>query len=295
MDEEVYKKYKLAGSIAAKARDYGASLIRSGISFLEVAEKVESKIMELGGKPAFPVNISVNEVAAHFTPGKNDTLQFSAGDVVKLDVGVHVDGYIADTATTIEVETDRYSELIESSREALESAIRIIKAKVRLREIGKVISNAIKKRGFKPIDNLTGHNLRRYLLHAGISIPNVPEFSLTKLEKDEVIAIEPFATNGAGHVVSGKRSNIYRLVRFPPKGDERTRAFARKIKNLFSTLPFAERWLDREFANAKDVLEGLSRKGYIMSYSQLIEKGKGTVSQHEHTVIVREEGCEVIT
>ncbi len=295
MDEEVYKKYKLAGSIAAKARDYGANLVKAGKTLLEVAEKVEKKIEELGGKPAFPVNISINDVAAHFTPKKKDLTKFQPGDVVKIDVGVHIDGYIADTATTVEVETDRYGELIDASREALENAIKTIKAGIRLRELGKIISETIKKRGYRAIDNLSGHNLQRYLLHAGLSIPNVPEFSLTKLDADEVIAVEPFATDGAGHVISGKESNIYRLVKFLPKSRDKTRIYAGKLRKLYSTLPFAERWLEGKFTNPHNLLEDLVRKGYVISYSQLIEKGRGMVSQHEHTVIVTEEGCEVIT
>ena len=295
MNEKVYKKYRRAGDIAAKARDYGVSMIKPGKSLLEVAEKVEKKIAELGGKPAFPVNISVNEVAAHFTPRKKDRMEFVEGDVVKLDVGVHIDGYIADTATTVEVGTDNYDRLIEASKEALSGAIEILKAKIRLREIGKVISRTIKERGFKPIDNLSGHNLQRYMLHAGISIPNVPEFTSKKLKADEVVAIEPFATDGLGHVVSGGRSNIYRFIKFPSKEDREIREKVRRIRKLFSTLPFAERWVEGEFTDAPYVLNELTKKGYIVSYSQLIEKEKGIVSQHEHTVIINEDGCEVIT
>ena len=83
MDDSVYEKYKLAGKIASNARDQGAKLVKEGISYLEVATKIESDISENGAGLAFPVNISINEIAAHFTPRHDDiSLVFKKGDVV---------------------------------------------------------------------------------------------------------------------------------------------------------------------------------------------------------------------
>ena len=114
MDDAVYEKYKLAGNIAAQARNFGVDLIKPGVSFLDVANSVESKILKSGAGLAFPVNISINEIAAHFSPRHDETLVFKKGDVVKLDVGAHIDGFIADTAVTVEVETHNYDDLIKS-------------------------------------------------------------------------------------------------------------------------------------------------------------------------------------
>ena len=299
MDDEIYEKYKKAGNIAAKVREYGAELIKPGISFLDVAENIENKIRENGGEPAFPVNISINEIAAHFTPRNDSTIVFNKGDLVKLDVGVQIDGYIADTAMTIEVETNNYSEMIKASSDALENAINMVKAEVNLSEVGKVIHKTISSYGFKPIENLTGHSLNRYELHSGISVPNVEQMIGKKRPKaDDVLAIEPFATNGAGHVISGNGSNIYlcgssmklRLLR-----DINLVRLYEKMKKKFSGLPFAQRWVEHDFPDNTRQLKKLTFLGMIRHYPQLIEKYKGMVTQKEHTVIVNEDGCEVTT
>jgi methionyl aminopeptidase len=299
MDDAVYKKYKLAGKIAADARDYGATLIKTGVSFLEVADKVESKILNSGAGLSFPVNISVNELAAHYSPRHDDKLTFKKGDVVKLDVGTHVDGYIADTAITIEVETDNYKDMIKASSEALDTAIGLMKANIDLSKLGKEVKETINSFGFKPIDNLTGHSLQKYTLHAGMSIPSVPDISgRSKPKKDDVVAIEPFATNGAGHVVSGNGSNIYlcnqtfksKIIR-----DKRSRATYNKMMQEFKTLPFAQRWSEKLIQNNDMFLRKLSFLGLLKHYPQLIDSQKGIVTQKEHTVIVTEDGCEVTT
>lgn len=294
MNADVLEKYRKAGYIAAKAREYGASLIKPGTSYLVVVEKVENKIREMGGEPAFPVNISVNEVAAHFTPKHDDNSHiFKAGDVVKIDVGVHVDGYIADTAITVEVEDERHSSLLESTEEALHAAVKVIREGINIGEIGKVIHHVIENRGFETIDNLSGHSLKRYTLHAGVSIPNVPTNSKVSLKEGDVIAIEPFASTGAGHVESKGQSNIYRYIRQPILRDARARILVRKLRERFSTLPFAERWCADIIPNASIRLNQLAKMGCIHHYSMLIDDG--IVSQHEHTVIVTKDGCEVIT
>lgn len=295
MDEEVYRKYMRAGRIAADARDYGLKHIEEGVSYLEVVETVERRIREAGGELAFPVNLSVNEVAAHFTPAHNDKLFFRRGDVVKLDVGAHVDGYIADTAATVEVGSDEYRGLIDASREALLKVVDVVKPGVKLAEIGRIVSDTIKSRGFKPIENLSGHSLQRYILHAGLSIPNVPDSTRDVLREGQVVAIEPFATTGAGRVVSRGVSNIYRYVRMPLFRDIKTRVMARKVKMRFNTLPFAERWCTSFMPDAKNVLRRLVVAGSVHAYPQLVDEGDGVVSQYEHTVVVIEDGCEVTT
>jgi len=299
MDDEVFKKYKLAGKIASEARDYGKDLINSGITFLDVANKVESKIIENGAGLAFPVNISINEIAAHYSPTHNDTMVFKKGDLVKLDVGAHVDGYIADTAVTVEVGTNNYIDLIKASSDALDNIIDFIKPGVALFEIGKVVEDTISSYNFKPIDNLTGHSMKRYILHTGLSVPNVPNKSYkAKLKEEDVLAIEPFATNGAGHVNTGDGSNIYickdsvnlRLLR-----NKKSRVIFDKVKNKFKTLPFAQRWFEESFSNSEIILKKLVFSGLLKQYPQLIDAKRGFVSQKEHTVILTEDGCEVIT
>jgi methionyl aminopeptidase len=299
MNNEVYDKYSLAGKIAKDARAFGIDLLKTGASFLDIANNVESKILEKGGCLAFPVNISINEIAAHYSPKDDDTKKLNKGDVVKLDIGTHIDGYIADTAVTVEIGNNNFNEMIKASSDALDAAINILKPDISLYEIGKVVQQTIESYDFKPIDNLTGHSMQRYILHAGMSIPNVSdEIYKSKPKVGDVLAIEPFATNGAGHVVSGSGSNIYlckesfkqRLIR-----DRNSKIIFEKIKNEFKTLPFAQRWFKKQFSYSEMSLKKLSFIGLVKHYPQLIDAKKGIVTQKEHTVIVTEDGCEVIT
>jgi len=299
MDDEIYGKYKLAGKIAAQARNYGAGLIKPGVKLLDVANKIEEKILKNNACISFPVNISINEIAAHYSPDHNDTLTFKKGDVVKLDVGTHIDGYIADTATTVEVGTKKYEKMIKAASSGLDTAIEMMKPGTDLSNLGKAVQKTINKHGFKPIDNLTGHSLKRYVLHAGLSVPSVPDrLNKSKPKAGDVIAIEPFATDGVGHVLSGKASNIYlcssslkaKFVR-----DSRAKLAHNKMIKKFNTLPFAERWTKDLFENNETILRRLTFLGLIKHYPQLIESGKGVVTQKEHTVIITDDGCEVTT
>ena len=299
MNSEVYDKYKLAGKISAEARNFGTNLLKPGASFLDIANKIESKILEKGAGLAFPVNISINELAAHYSPKHDDNKTLNKGDVVKLDIGTHIDGYIADTAITVEIENNNYNEMINASSDALDAAINHLKAGTNLYEIGKTVEETITSYGYKPIENLTGHSMQRYVLHAGMSIPNVSDKMYTSKPKaGDVLAIEPFATNGAGRVVSGAGSNIYLckeslkqiLIR-----DKESKIIFEKIKNEFKTLPFAQRWFKKKFSYNEMSLKKLSFIGLVKHYPQLIDAKKGIVTQKEHTVIVTEDGCEVIT
>ncbi len=299
MNDDVYDKYRRAGKIAAAARDHGAKLIKEGASYLEVATSVESEITKQGAGLAFPVNLSINELAAHFTPHHADSiLVFKKGDVVKLDVGSHVDGYIADTALTVEVGTNKYANMIKASQKALEKGIGMMKANVNLSEVGKAIGETIASYGYRSIDNLTGHSLQKYNLHSGLSIPNVSGTQIGRPKVGDVLTIEPFATDGAGHVISDAGSNIYRYD--PSIGsriirDPKSRSLAATLHNKFNTLPFAERWCVDVLPNVDLSLKKLLFARCIKHYPQLIDSGKGIVTQAEHTVIVNEDGCEVTT
>lgn len=300
IDEKTLKKYRLAGEIAADARDYGITLIKPGIKLLEVAEKVESRIYQKGGEIAFPVNISLNEIAAHYTPRHDDKLVFNKGDIVKLDVGAHIDGYIADTALTVEVETKKYADMIKAVNESLKIAIDIIKPGINLSELGKIVQETIKNFGFTPIDNLTGHSLQRYVLHSGMSVPSVPDFTNNVRPRvGDVIAIEPFVTNGKGHVNSGGGSNIYlceKTIRSKFIRDKHANIWYNYIYKKFGSLPFTERWINNIFTSKSDIiLNRLCFLGMLKQYPQLVEQKKGIVTQRENTVIITENGCEVTT
>lgn len=279
-----------AGQIASKAREYGRNLIKENASMLEIAEKVEQKILDLGGQIAFPVDISCNHIAAHDSPRYKDIRIINKGDLVKLDMGVHINGYIVDTACTVEIGTIKYSEMIKTTEEALEKAIKLMKPGVKINEIGAEIEGVIKKKQFSPVRNLSGHEIAQYKIHAGLTIPNYDNGNKTELNEDQVFAIEPFATTGDGIVIEGRPSEIYALVNEKPVRDAGTKIILKFIKEEYNTLPFAKRWLANRFGllKANLALNSMEREGIIKQYAQLVERSKAPVTQAEHTIIVKE-------
>ena len=279
--------YIRSGEICKKARDYGVVLLKEGALFVDIAEKIEERIRELMGEPAFPVDIGINHLAAHDSPRFNDERVLKSGDVVKLDIGVHINGAVTDTAVTVEIKTARYEKLIESAEKALKEAIKIAKPGVSVREIGKVIRKTIESYGFVPILNLSGHRVDLYQVHMLPSIPNFDNGDDTCLEDGQVFAIEPFATTGAGKIIEGKPAGIYTLIQQKNIRD----LFARNVLNFISerykTLPFSERWLIKQFGQrVKFSLLSLEREGIIKQYTILPEKEKGQVAQAERTLII---------
>jgi methionyl aminopeptidase len=234
------------------------------------------------------VNISRNDEAAHATPSFNDKTVFGK-DMVKLDIGVHIDGYIADTAVTVDLSGN--PELVEAAEAALDKALKFIHAGVNTSDIGGVIEDTISSFGFKPIINLTGHGLAQYIQHAPPSIPNKRMPHSVVLEEGDIVAIEPFATNGAGKIHNAGNAEIYHLVSNKPVRHPSARALLQEIEK-YKTLPFAKRWLGERVDFA---LVQLVKAGVIESYPILKEIKGGLISQAEHTIIVTNDGCEAIT
>jgi len=293
---EELDKWREAGKLAHDALHFGKELIREGKSMLEVTEKIENYVFENGGKLAFPTNLAINNVGAHWTPSSKTSEKFQRSDVVKLDVGVHIDGYIGDNALTLEIGTDNYSKLIETSREALNAAVEVAGPGINVGMIGYAIQTTIENRGFKPIANLTGHGIKRYNLHSGISVPNVKENGGTVLRAGDIIAIEPFVTDGAGRVGGKRNSNIYHMRQIRNIRDEKASQMIDEIQHRYKGLPFAERWLhDIQEKDATNSLTKLMRAGIVSYYPVLDELGKGTVAQSEHTVLITNSGSEVLT
>ena len=272
--------------------------VREGMPAIEVCEKAESLIREKGGKPAFPCNVSINEVAAHYTSPPNDERRIPENAVVKVDVGVHVDGYVTDTACTVCFNPE-YRSMQVAAEQALAAAIDSVHADMATSKIGVIIERTIKNRGFKPIQNLTGHSVGRYLIHAGTSIPNVHQISFGKLKVGEIYAIEPFVTvrDAGGAVEDYPQKTIFRLVKTKSTKNPEAKQLLKYIEENFRTLPFAERWLqgvlpENQYRMAFKEL--LATKA-IMGYPVFVEVTRKKVTQAEHTVLIKEEGCIVLT
>lgn len=278
------EKILLAGKIAKEIKEWIKPQIKNGNLLLEIAEKIENKIIELKGKPAFPTNLSINEIAAHYTPSFND--EKKAEGLLKIDLGVHVDGWIADTAFSVDLEnSEENKRLIEASKEALKNAIK--KAENgSLGEIGETIQRTIESHKFSPIINLTGHEMDEYELHAGLTILNIKNSRTEKLNKG-LYAIEPFATNGSGKIYEGKPSGIYILINGKNVRSPEARKVLDFIGDEYKTLPFCSRWIIKRFGTkALFSLKQLEENGNIHQYPQLVEASHAKVSQAENTILV---------
>ncbi len=278
------EKYKIAGEIAAKALQYAATLAKEGALILDIADKTEKKIFELGGKPAFPMNISINDVAAHYAPIAGDKTVIGKNDYVKLDVGVHVDGFIGDTAMTVRPAGE--DDLILCSRKMLEKALPLFVPGTKISDIGAVIEDVAKEFGFNPVANLTGHSLSQYDLHAGYTIPNIRNGLHKVFEEGEAYAVEPFATPGAGMVKDSDQIMIFRWMADRPARLPEARKILEAAKKEYAALPFTKRWLKMSNIKMETGLRQLVSTGALYPYAVLKEVSGEPVSQAEHTVIV---------
>ncbi len=296
---EVLEKYRLAGKIAREVREHIRGTLKEGMPIIDVCEEVEGLIRRKGAKPAFPCNVSVNEIAAHYTSPPGDKQIIQPSSVVKVDIGVHVDGYIADTAVTVCFNRE-YDDLVAAAEDALNTGVKTIRAGLFLSRFGGVIQRTIEAHGLKPITNLTGHQVARYVIHVpGRSLPNIRIISTGRVAGNEVYAIEPFVTlrSAAGRVRSGREGHIFRYVKQRNLKNESARQLCSFIVKNLHTLPFTERWLQNVVPRDKykaAFAELLSSKT-LMAYPIYIEASGRPVAQAEHSVLVTKDGCEVLT
>jgi methionyl aminopeptidase len=293
---QVLESLRRAGRIAAEARRLGAARIVSGARLRDVCEGVEDEILRLGGFPAFPVQSSLNHLAAHYCPAPGDETTYAEGDLAKLDVGVHVNGYVVDTAVTVNVggrpENGRF---VEASSAALEAAIQAARPGVEIREISALIEGTIRAYGLRPMKSLCGHGVGQWTVHCPPPIPNAPEDSEGRLALDAIVAFEPFATDGEGFVKEEGEAEVFRLPpsALPPRVSHT--AILEKIRS-FRGLPFARRHLlewPREAV--EETLSTLRSVQCLQAYPPLAEKSGRRVGQAEHTVWIGSGGAEVLT
>ncbi len=288
----------MSGKILRETREAMKLVIREDMPIIEVCEKSENLIRSKGGEPAFPCNVSINEVAAHFTSPPNDERRIPEKSVVKVDLGVHVDGYVTDTAFTVCFNRE-FMSMVDAAEYALRIAIDNIGSEVATSKIGSLIENSIKNRGFKPISNLTGHSVGRYLIHAGTSIPNVSQMSLTRLKEGEIYAVEPFVTvpEADGRVEDSSEITIFRLVKPRSLKNPCAKQLLKHIERHYRTLPFAERWLANIVPKElhREAFKELVQSRTITGYPVFVESSGKPVTQAEHTVLVTKDGCEILT
>ncbi len=290
--------YIKAGKVAAEVRENVRKKNWIGATLEQICEEVENEILKRGAKRAFPVNTSLNEVAAHYTAEPNDEKTITDSDLIKIDLGAQVNGHIADTAVTVCYDP-QYTSLVQAAEEALKNAISMIKIGVKASDVGRTIEKTVKQLGFKPIANLSGHSLAQYTIHAGKSIPNIWSIGSFTFKGDEAYACEPFVTTGEGMgiVREGKTKNIFALASRKRTKNEDADMLQEYIWANFNMLPFALRWLvkDWEEKKARELLEILVKKKVVHAYPVLIEGNGQRVAQAEHTFIPTENGITVTT
>ncbi|MEM4756229.1 MAG: type II methionyl aminopeptidase [Candidatus Woesearchaeota archaeon] len=294
ISEEEYQYWKNAGKLTKQVKEYAKSIAKQGMPIVSFAALVEEKIRLLGAQPAFPINISFNSCAAHDTADQNDTRCFG-NDLVKIDLGVAINGYFGDTAFTLDF-TTQYRLLVEAAEKALDNAIAIAKPGVTIGKIGKTIQETIQQYGFVPISNLSGHGLARYEIHTEPTIPNYDTGSAVELKKGMILAIEPFATNGHGRIIESGKPRIFSLQ----NNSQPRSPHARKVLELIKphkTLPFSLRDFEGKINEGVLLLgiKELLQQKIVRAYPPLVEISKGMVSQAEHTILITATGCEILT
>lgn len=283
MNEKEFENYIKAGKIASEVREKAKKFIKKDMPLVEIAEFIEKNIEQLGGKPAFPVNLSLNEIAAHYTPSIKD--EKKANGLLKVDFGVEIDGFIADLAFSLDLtEEKKFEEMTKLNENILKETIESLNYESKVSDIGEKIFELLKEKKFNIIKNLTGHALDRYIIHASPSIPNIKNNDKTLL-KEKAIAIEPFLTTGVGEVIESQPSEIFMLIEENKKSrNNEARKLLEFIKENYKTKPFCKRWLEKKGFRTI-YLSFLEKDNIIYNFPILIEKSKAPVSQSEETLV----------
>ena len=302
MTEDSIQNYIKAGKALVIAKRLARKIIKPGASFLEIANKLENEILKQGCELSFPINMSLNEIAAHYSPPIDDKTIIPEKGLLKIDCGSHFNGYIADSAFTINLDEDpKLQNYIDAAKEGLEAAIELFKPGIKLYELGEVIAEKILSHGLRPITNLGGHELKQYNLHAGPFIPNYKEKSHNQvLKAGDAYACEPFATSGVGKVINGKHSYIFRFVKKVKKNLPYEQInYMNKIEKYCINLPFSPRFLENNKLIPKNkikrTIDAFLRKKILDHYPILIERTGAPVAQEEHTIVIESDGNPIVT
>ena len=297
MGDEMEKIVK-SGRILAQMREFVKRLPIQNVNLLDICEQVEEEIRKLGASPAFPCNVGVNEVAAHYTSPWDDRSSIPDHSLVKIDFGVELDGYITDTAISRSL-NPAYDSMIIAAEAALQEAISAVAPGRKLSDIGNIVERCIQRYGFKPIRNLTGHKIDRYTIHAGKSVPNVSGIESGRFDVGEIYALEPFVTpkDAEGAVRDGNGTYIFRFVKRKGAKSEDAIKLVEHIHKTYRTLPFASRWIYKSWrdGDVSAAFNELTKNRCVVGYPVLVEASGRVVAQAEHTLIVTESGCRVLT
>lgn len=306
--------FRRAAEVHRKARKWAKDHAKPGIKLIDFVRQIENRSLDMlgGGHTglAFPCGVSINECAAHYTPLEGDERVLKQGDVMKVDFGTHVNGYLIDSAFTIHFD-DKFDPLANASHEATNNAIKAAGVDARLDEIGELVEETIKSYEVeidgkvykcKPVRNLSGHQVGRYHVHAGKSVPLCRGSEPEKMLEGEMYAIETFASTGNGYVNDSGECSHWMLsetgAHVMPSSIRQASAkkLLSQIQSQCGTLAFSQRWFsDKGFENVDSPMRLLLQKGIVDDYPPLSDVHNSYVSQFEHTIAIKASGVEVLS
>ncbi|MDP2666718.1 MAG: type II methionyl aminopeptidase [Candidatus Diapherotrites archaeon] len=298
MDPLIVAHYETAAKVHALCRQKARDMIQPGVKLLDIAEEIEALTKKNGCGIAFPINLSLNDIAAHYTPSAGDETLVKKGDVLKVDIGVHHDGYIVDAAFTLDFSGDaEVANLVTATQAALEAGFKEVKMGVEVRVLGAAIGGTLKKYGVDPILNLSGHGLDAYTAHCSPTIPNIANDDPSPIEEGHAYAMEPFASiRGNGEIFEAPQIEIFEVHEKVPVRNPHARRMVDFCLEHYEGLPFAERWLARDLDmsdfSRKTALRDLVKFGAITPHPVLREKKGAIVAQFETTMLINQDSVK---
>ena len=315
-EKNKWEDFRKGAEIHRRVRHKAQSSIKPGMTMTEIADLIENSVRNYASADhtlkagiGFPTGLSINHVAAHYTPNAGDKNVLKQNDVMKVDIGVHVNGRICDSAFTMAFNNEgRYDNLLQAVKEATNTGIKEAGIDVRLNDIGGAIQEVMesyeveldgKVYPVKCIKNLNGHNIGDFVIHSGKTVPIVANGDMTKMEEGETFAIETFGTTGNGYVLTEGEVSHYALnqdIRDLTPPTDRAKSLLKSIQSNFGTLPWCRRYLDRAGEDKYLLaLNQLVRAGIVEDYPPLVDIKGSYTAQFEHTILLHPDRKEVVT
>jgi methionyl aminopeptidase len=324
LNSDFLSDYRQAAEAHRQVRQWAQKNIKPGQTLTEIADGIEDSVRRLVGHDGltegdslkagmgFPLGLNLDEIAAHFSPNAGNKTVLQQSNVMKVDIGIHINGRIVDSAFTMAFDP-MYDNLLAAVKDACHTGVRESGIDVRLGELGGYIQETMESYEVeingttypvKPIRGLTGHTILPYSIHGTKNVPSVKTNDTTKIEEGDVFAIEPFGSTGNGRVYDQGEVSHYALRSDAPNVDLRlssAKSLLSVIKKNFSTLPFSRRYLDR-LGQEKYLLgvwmpslnmcyldlltvsqlNSLVKSGIVEDYPPLVDKKGSYTAQFEH-------------
>lgn len=317
-NSDVVMKYKKAAAWANEALQAVVKAAKAGVKVVDlckigddaVADKVQSMFRGVEKGLAFPTSVSVNNCVCHNSPvpGEETTPQVLVnGDVIRIDLAVHIDGYSAQVAHTVQITENgelaadsKEANVINAAYAALNVAIRKIRPGVETYEVTDIIEKAAAHFNVTPVEGVLSHLVKRYIIDGFRCIPSkkTPEHMVHEypIEVAQVWTLDIAFSTGKGKLKERDvRPSVFKVAldsNYSAKM-ESARELAREVDTKFQTFPFGVRNLETK--KARLGLSEMVKHGMVSPYPVLFEKDGETVAQFKVTLLVTPKKIERIT